>query len=80
VHGHGVGSGLELAAFAGCVTATPDATLALPELGMGLVPGAGGTVSVTRRIGRHRAAWLVLTGAELDARQAIDWGLVDAIR
>ena len=80
VHGYGVGSGLELAAFAGCVTATPDATLALPELGMGLVPGAGGTVSVTRRIGRHRAAWLVLTGAELDAQQALDWGLVDAIR
>ena len=41
-----VGSGVELAAFAGRVEAAPDATFALPEVAMGLVPGAGGTVSI----------------------------------
>lgn len=79
VHGHCVGSGLELAAFAGRVMATEDATFALPELAMGLVPGAGGTVSITRRIGRHRTAWLALTGRRIDAREALRWGLVDEL-
>jgi len=42
-----------------------------------LIPGAGGTVSVTKRIGRHRAAWLALTGARIDVDTALGWGLVD---
>ena len=79
VHGACVGSGVELAAFAGRVTAAPDATFRLPEVAMGLVPGAGGTVSVTRRVGRHRAAWLGLTGAAVDAATACAWGLVDEV-
>lgn len=79
VHGAAVGAGLELAAFAGRLTCTPDATFWLPELGMGLVPGAGGTVSVGRRIGRWRTAWLVLSGTRLDAATALVWGLVDQI-
>ncbi|MDQ6696224.1 MAG: enoyl-CoA hydratase/isomerase family protein, partial [Actinomycetota bacterium] len=54
-------------------------TFRLPELAMGLVPGAGGTVSLPRRIGRHRTAWLALTGASIDAPTALDWGLVDTI-
>ena len=57
----------------------PDVVIQLPELGLGLVPGAGGTVSVTRRIGRRRTAWLVLTSTFLDAPTALRWGLVDAI-
>jgi enoyl-CoA hydratase/carnithine racemase len=79
VHGASAGSGVELAAFAGRVVATPDATFELPELSMGLVPGAGGTVSVTARIGRHRCAWLALTGERIDAPTALAWGLVDAV-
>jgi enoyl-CoA hydratase/carnithine racemase len=47
---------------------------------MGLVPGAGGSVSVPRRIGRWRAAWLMLTGDRLPAATALPWGLVDEIR
>ena len=66
VHGPSVGSGVELAAFAGRVVAAPDATFALPEVAMGLVPGAGGTVSIPARIGRHRTAWLALTGERID--------------
>lgn len=79
VHGACVGAGAEVAAFAHTVIATPDTYFALPEVRMGLVPGAGGTVSITRRIGRRRAAWLMLTGHRLSAGTALEWGLVDRI-
>jgi hypothetical protein len=80
VHGTCVGAGVELPAFAARVVARDDATFQLPELAMGLVPGAGGTVSVPRRVGRQRAAWLALSGERIDARTALAWGLVDEIR
>jgi enoyl-CoA hydratase/carnithine racemase len=70
---------VELAAFAGRMTADPATTFGLPEVGMGLVPGSGGTVSVARRIGRARTAWLALTGSVVDAPTALAWGLVDEI-
>lgn len=79
VHGQVLGSGLEMAAFCGHVTCAPGATLGLPELALGLIPGAGGTVSITRRIGRWRTAYLVLSGVFIDARTALAWGLVDEI-
>lgn len=79
VHGPCIGAGVELAAFCERVVARPDATFRLPEVAMGLIPGAGGTVSVTRRIGRRRALWLGLTGAAIDAATALDWGLVDEV-
>jgi enoyl-CoA hydratase/carnithine racemase len=79
VHGRVVGSGLEMAAFCGWIEAHEDSVFGLPELSLGLIPGAGGTVSVTRRIGRWRTAYLVLTGRTLDAATALAWRLVDAI-
>ncbi len=79
VQGAAVGAGVEIAAFAGRATADPEATFRLPELRMGLVPGAGGTVSVVRRIGRWRAAWMMLTGATVATPTARSWGLVDAV-
>ncbi|AXN42376.1 2,3-dehydroadipyl-CoA hydratase [Mycobacterium marinum] len=79
VHGRVLGSGLEMAAFCGWVRAHPDSVFGLPELSLGLIPGAGGTVSVTRRIGRWRTAYLVLSGRTIDAGTALDWGLIDAI-
>jgi enoyl-CoA hydratase/carnithine racemase len=78
VHGQVLGSGLEMAAFCGRVVARPDAVFGLPELSLGLIPGAGGTVSVTRRIGRWRTAYLVLSGLTIDVETAATWGLVDA--
>jgi len=79
VHGACIGAGIELPAFAGRVVARRDAFFQLPEVGMGLIPGAGGTVSVTRRIGRLRTVGLALTGARIDAGTALAWGLVDAM-
>jgi enoyl-CoA hydratase/carnithine racemase len=79
VHGACVGAGVELPAFCGRVVARPDAWFQLPEVSMGLVPGAGGTASLPRRIGRQRTAWLALSGARLAAETALDWGLVDAL-
>jgi hypothetical protein len=79
LHGPCAGSGVELPAFAAHVRATPDTTLSLPEVELGLVPGAGGTVSLPRRIGRHRTAELALRGGPIDAATALEWGLVDTI-
>jgi enoyl-CoA hydratase/carnithine racemase len=79
LHGACVGSGIELPAFAGRVVAAPSARISLPEVALGLVPGAGGTVAIPRRIGRHRTARLALAGEVLDAATAHRWGLVDAL-
>lgn len=79
IHGQVLGSGLEMAAFCGRVRAHPDTVLGLPELNLGLIPGAGGTVSITRRIGRWRTGYLMLSGRTIDAPTALRWGLVDEI-
>jgi enoyl-CoA hydratase/carnithine racemase len=78
-HGACIGAGIEMAAYAGRIIADRDAFFALPEVTMGLVPGAGGSVSVPRRIGRWRAAWMMLTGDRIPAATALRWGLVDEV-
>lgn len=79
VHGACIGSGIEFPAFAGRITAHADSHFQLPELRYGLIPGAGGCFSITRRIGRQRTAWMVLGGKRIGARRALEWGLVDAV-
>jgi enoyl-CoA hydratase/carnithine racemase len=79
VHGATLGGGIEMAAFARTVVAHPDTTIGLPEVGLGLIPGAGGTVSITRRVGRQRCAALALATDSIDAAAALEWGLVDAL-
>ena len=79
LHGACMGAGIEVPALAHHVIAAPDTVIALPELGLGLVPGAGGTASIPRRIGRQRTAALALSGARIDAATALAWGLVDEI-
>ena len=79
LHGSCIGAGIELASFANRVTARADTRIRLPELTLGLLPGSGGTVSIPRRIGRHRCAWLGLSGAVIDATRAAEWGLVDEV-
>jgi len=80
LHGACIGAGVELAAFARRVVADAGTWFRLPELGFGLIPGAGGCVSLVRRIGRQRTAWLALSGQRIDAQTALAWGLVDTLR
>jgi len=77
LHGACIGAGIEVPAFARRVLARPDLSVRLPELPMGLVPGAGGTVSLPRRIGRWRTEYLALTGEPIGLTTALEWGLVD---
>lgn len=79
LHGSCLGAGIELSAFAHRVVADPGTRCGLPEVPLGLVPGAGGTVSLPRRIGPQRTALLGLTGRPVDATTAQVWGLVDAV-
>ncbi|WP_337188570.1 enoyl-CoA hydratase/isomerase family protein [Phenylobacterium sp.] len=79
LHGACVGAGIEVPAAAARVAAGPGAFFRLPEVGMGLIPGAGGTVTIPRRIGRHRTCWMALTGAEIDLATAVAWRLVDEV-
>jgi hypothetical protein len=79
LHGACIGAGIEVPAFADHVRARPDAFFCLPELALGMIPGAGGTVSIARRIGRWRTAYLALTGRRIDAATALSWGLVDEL-
>ena len=79
LHGYCLGAGVELPAFARTITADADTTFGLPEIELGLIPGAGGTVSLPRRIGRHRTALLAITGRRIDTVTALEWGLVDDV-
>ena len=79
VHGHAVGGGLEIAAASARLEARQGTRFRLPEVAMGLIPGAGGTASLPRRIGRHRTAFLALTGRAVDVETALAWGLVDGL-
>ncbi|MFI0961310.1 enoyl-CoA hydratase/isomerase family protein [Streptomyces sp. NPDC021080] len=77
LHGACIGAGIEVPAFAARIEARDNTFFQLPELSMGLIPGAGGTVSLTHRIGRHRTAYLALSGDRIDVATALAWGLVD---
>lgn len=79
IQGAAIGAGIEIAAFAHHLTAAPSAWFQLPELKYGLIPGAGGTASITRRIGRHQTAYMALSMARIPARSALETGLIDAI-
>lgn len=79
VHGACIGSGIEIPAAAARLVVVGDAYFQLPEIRMGLIPGAGGTVTIARRIGHHRACYLALSAMRLRAPTALAWGLVDCI-
>ena len=79
LHSACIGAGIELPAFAARVTAAKNAFFQLPDLRVGLIPGAGGCGSLPRRIGRQRTAYMALTGKKISATTALAWGLIDAI-
>ena len=76
VHGFCMGGGLEIALACDIRIATPDAVFSLPETGLGLIPGAGGTQRLHRIVGLGRALDLLLTGDRIDAAEAHRIGLV----
>lgn len=79
VHGACIGSGIELPAFAHHLSASPGSFFHLPEIHFGLIPGAGGCVSIPRRIGRQRTAYLALSARRINTATALEWGLIDEI-
>ncbi len=61
------------------IIATEECFFQLPQITMGLIPGAGGTASISRRIGRQRMAYFALSAKKINTQTALKWGLIDAV-
>jgi enoyl-CoA hydratase/carnithine racemase len=79
VEGFALGGGFELALCCDLIIASATATFGLPEVGLGLIPGEGGTQLLPRRIGLNKAADLLLTGRRVTAEEALTMGFVDRL-
>lgn len=79
LNGLAFGGGLEMAVCCDLLVAEREARLALPEIRLGAIPGSGGTIRVTRRIGEGRAREMMLLGEPIDATTAYQWGLVNRV-
>ena len=79
IHGPALGGGLEVALSAHYRLAMSDARLGLPEVLLGLLPGAGGTQRAPRLMGVKPALEMMLSGRHLGAREALDFGLIDRL-
>lgn len=79
VSGLAYGGGLELAVCCDLIVAEEGARLCLPEIKLGVFPGSGGPVRVTRRIGEGRAKEMMYFGDPIDAATALAWGLVNRV-
>jgi len=79
LHGVCAGAGIEIPAFASKVFGNESVEIFLPEISMGLIPGAGGTVSLPRRIGPQKTAYLAMSGKRLSLSEALAWGLIDEV-
>jgi enoyl-CoA hydratase len=79
VEGYALGGGLELALCADIIIAGEGAKLGLPEVKVGILPGAGGTQKLARLVGRHRAMLLIMTGRVFGAAEALGMGVVSDV-
>ena len=79
VNGLAFGGGLEIAVCCDLIVADQKARFALPEIKLGVFPGSGGPVRVTRRVGESRAKELMFLGEPIDAPTALAWGLVNRV-
>lgn len=76
INGHALGGGLEIALACDIRIAASSATMGLPEVRVGSMPGAGGTQNLPRAVGSSHAMYLLLTGERIDAARALQIGLV----
>ncbi len=79
VNGFALGGGCELTLVADIVIAADNALFGQPEIDLGVIPGGGGTVRLTRRVGELRASELILTGRKIPAPEAVEIGLVNRV-
>lgn len=79
VNGFAFGGGLELALACDWIYASENAQVGLPEVGLGLIPGFGGTARLAEKIGVSRASELILTGKRLKATEAQSWGIINQV-
>ena len=79
IDGYALGGGLELALCCDLRLATKEAKLGLPEIGLGIMPGAGGTIRLPRLIGYARAFEMILAGKSISGEEAERIGLVNAL-
>lgn len=79
VNGAAMGGGCEMALACDFAWASDAARLGLPEVGLGIIPGLGGTQYVVRAAGERRAAELLMSGLPIDAAQALEFGLVNRV-
>ena len=79
VEGHALGGGLELALACDLILASSGAVMGLPETNLGVIPGLGGTIRLPRRVGLGRAKELVYSGRMVQADEAKNMGLVEAV-
>jgi enoyl-CoA hydratase/3-hydroxyacyl-CoA dehydrogenase len=79
IDGYCLGGGLELALACDIRIAHTNTQFGFPEVGLGLIPGGGGTQRAPRLIGPGRARWLLLSGERISAARALEWGLVELV-
>ena len=79
LHGTALGGGFEVALTAHYRIAVPSAKCGLPEIKLGLIPGAGGTQRLPRLVGVEKALDVILSGTPFGAREAKEWGVVDEL-